>query len=97
MFDISNYCHSTLPELCCHSGPQHFKGPCSVTLYSSHFPSASQNKNKLDLPHISASISSYYFLNTAGAVFFHICSPWDTAALSEIRTLVMTQHVKITL
>lgn len=52
------------------SHKQDFKDSCSGLLYSSRSPSASQEWNKLDLPHFSASPSSYYFLSTAGACFF---------------------------
>lgn len=52
------------------SRKQDFKDAHSGLLYSSHSPSASQEWNKLDLPHISASPSCYYFLSTAGACFF---------------------------
>lgn len=73
------------------SSPQDFKGPYPGTLYCSHFSSTSQESNKLDLLYISAFLSSYYFLNTAGAVFFHIYKLWDIATISEILTLVITQ------
>lgn len=74
------------------SSPPNFKGPCSGTLYSSHLPCASEQWTKLDFLHISASLSSYYFLNTAGTVFSYIPSLWDTATISQIRTLIMTQY-----
>lgn len=63
------------------SSLQDFKGLDSGSLYSSYFPSASQEWNKLDLLHISASLCSYYFLNTAEAVFFHVYGLWDMATL----------------